>query len=133
MLCGPILNGEHHEREMHIQTFNRVTDFLCEINVPLFNQAPLRPVFFDLIEKWKSEHVSELFCEEFLESFYGSILKFPGLKGLIFLPDWERSMYARWQYDRALRLQKAIITWNPTWETWDDGELRNHIRHALGE
>jgi len=99
MVCGPISTGGKGSRKENLKVFSRAIDRISVDGLLVFSQMPFEN---DMERIFKSS--PELQGTRLLEEFYLPIFKSGLIKLLCFLPGWENSIGATWEYEQAKTL-----------------------------
>jgi hypothetical protein len=129
-ILKPGMKGESDIRA-NLDLFNKVVQTLLLGGVSLFNQMPLEDIFVPINTQWKAVNPPGSYCMPILEEFYRDVFAFPGMRGIILIPDWQSSFGAKWEVKEANSKGKHIIDLPKGWETWDEDELCTDIRLKL--
>lgn len=103
-ICGPISTGGSGSRAENLARLESVIIGLQEHGLELFDQIP----FQVQMEKIGTQNTKadEL---ELLESFYLPMFENKLVQTLYFLPGWESSYGARWEYEQGKRLGMHMV------------------------
>lgn len=110
MVSGPITTGGLGSREKNIQIFAAAIAALEAEGVSVFNQLPFQDVMAAAWRRWAGKG----YCMAILDDFYAPLLHSGKIRKLHFIPGWESSVGARWEFDQCRKL--GIET-----EFFDDG------------
>ncbi len=99
MICGPISTGGKGSRDANLVVFDTVIKRLSAGGLYIFTQMP-----FERDMKRIYDANPELQGLILLEQFYLPIFKSGYIKMLCFMPGWEKSVGANWEYKQALNL-----------------------------
>lgn len=103
MVCGPITSGGAGSINKNLAIFRRRIRELTQAGVPIFNQLPFEPKFWELRCLPGTDREDQLLYE-----FYGYLLRYGLIKRLYFIPGWETSYGARWEHNKARCLSIPI-------------------------
>lgn len=98
-LCGPMSTGGLGCLERNMERFAAAVLQLHEAGYLVFNQIPLQ----DRIIVATDHHAGGPYCMDILEILYRRIFESGHVVQAFFLPDWQSSTGARWEYDFVQR------------------------------
>jgi hypothetical protein len=84
--------------ELNMTYFHRAIDVAREKGLIVFDQTPFQEAMSRLV---KTNHNSKEYCLDILHVFYRGIFKSGLVSTLLFLPDWESSKGATWEWEEA--------------------------------
>jgi hypothetical protein len=108
MICGPMTTGGLGNMRANMRRFAIVTDLYAAREPNLFTQLPFEGAMDRIKASTYYRGVDHL-----LESFYGELFASGCIRRLCFLPDWESSYGARWEYERARELDLDVRHFGP--------------------
>jgi hypothetical protein len=101
-VCGPITSGGKGNRDANLIEFNKAVTALASLPYLIFNQMPyedkIGSLMSDIIKKTKSKFAYGM---DVLIDFYETIFEKQYTDILIFLPGWEASIGACWEYKKG--------------------------------
>ncbi len=103
MVTGPIGSGGLGSREKNLERFQKVIDERYEEGNAMFDQMP----FQEKIKYFYDQSGGDKMV--ILEGFYLPLFKTGKIKKFYFIPDWQSSIGATWEHDRAKELGIEII------------------------
>lgn len=95
-VCGPITSGSGSAKE-NLRRFARAIYFLHSRGYNVFSQLPFEKRLHGLSEKWQKTH-GNIYCQPVLDEFYRPIFDSGFITRAFFLPGWENSIGAAWEY-----------------------------------
>lgn len=104
MVCGPITTGGYGNIDKNLSLFKETIKRLQNEDFLIFSQMPF--------ERKMQEIKETSYCKgglHLLESFYLPIFESEFVDTLIFLPNWESSLGAKWEHEQAVRLGLKIV------------------------
>lgn len=105
-VCGPISTGGNNSVEENLNILAKAIEFLTKKGINVFNQLPFERSFDKIMRNYKTSG----YDTPILEEFYGPIFESGKIKNVYFLPNWRKSVGARWEYNYARKLEiKTII------------------------
>ena len=104
MVCGPISNGGTGSRKENLRIFSQAIDRVTSGGLIVFNQMPFED---DMERIYKYD--PELQGLRLLEEFYLPIFKTNLISMLLFLPGWQNSVDANWEYGQSKKLEIPTI------------------------
>jgi hypothetical protein len=110
-VCGSISTGGLGTIEKNIERFEKAVNSAKEHGLLVFDQIPFETAIFRL------RAVSEIdgYCTDILDIFYNRIFMTGMIDQCLFLPDWESSGGARWEYEKAKELGITIVDLPEEW------------------
>ena len=117
-VCGPITSGGKGNRELNLIEFNKAVTFLAKIEKYLvFNQMPYEDKIGELMAQiCKASKVKFAYCMDVLLDFYEPIFERKYTTMLVFLPGWEASTGACWEYKKGKKLGMLTYQLKDNWE-----------------
>ncbi|MCK9344584.1 MAG: DUF4406 domain-containing protein [Candidatus Pacebacteria bacterium] len=104
-VCGPITNGGKGSVEKNLEELDKAIDKLQKQGVLIFDQMPFEEPFRKIAyRKTSTQHHDDV-----LNLFYEPIFKLGKIKTFYFLPGWEGSKGAIWEYHKAEELGIKIV------------------------
>ena len=108
MVSGPISTGGKGSIKENLLFFDKAITDLRERGFFIFTQVPFEESLH-LIKNNRIELIKfQRYDWDLLEECYLPLIQSKALKGMIFLPDYESSIGARWEYDKCLKYEKSI-------------------------
>lgn len=101
-ICGPITSGGLRDVEKNSLLMRHAVAYLRLKGHLVLDQTPLRPHVSRLYERWKHSVPGKSYCWEILHEIYLPIIKTGFVRTFHFLPGWEGSLGARWEYQTVL-------------------------------
>ena len=102
-VCGPIsAAGGTKSVEKNMQIFQSHIEFLENRGLKIFNQLPFEQTVWRLTASGKNEG-------NILENFYLPLFKSGVFHIFYFIPGWESSFGASWEFRKAQKLELTII------------------------
>lgn len=98
-VCGPISNGGLGSITANLQRFKEVIADLMRSGNFIFDQMPFEDKIFELT----FSQYNQGFKGELLNQFYLPIFESGYIKTLYFIPGWQSSIGACWEYQQAIR------------------------------
>lgn len=111
-LCGPMTTGGKGSLEANMKNFHRAIDVAREQGVLVFDQTPFQEAIARLV---KDHDARNEYCADILHVFYRGIFKSGLISKLWFLPDWQSSKGATWEWEEAERLGLAAEEYPSDW------------------
>lgn len=112
-ICGPISTGSTKTVQENINYLERSILLFESNKINIFNQLLFEPQF-NKIANWKpTKEYSDM---PILEEFYGKIFESKLIDKIYFLPGWEKSFGAQWEYNCAKKFKIERITLDVQWE-----------------
>ena len=96
-VCGPITNGGKGSIEENLKFLNQTIQELQNKGVSIFDQMPFEESFHRIIQ----EYAGNQKYVNILDDFYAPLFSLNKIKKLYFIPGWETSRGANWEYQRA--------------------------------
>lgn len=113
-LCGPISTGGLGSVEKNVLVFGRCIEKLRLEGLNPFDQIPMEPVIWDLVDRWR-EQGGEGYCHPILDEIYGPIFGSGMVSQTFFLPLWETSTGTRWERQRVTELGIEVHEFPRDW------------------
>ncbi|MEK7168267.1 MAG: DUF4406 domain-containing protein [Patescibacteria group bacterium] len=110
-VCGPISTGGNGSVEENLNILTKAIEFLTEKGISVFNQLPFERTFDKIMKNYKTSG----YDTPILEEFYGPIFESGKIKNIYFLPGWQKSVGAKWEYNYAKRLGIKTIMFPNKW------------------
>ena len=113
MVSGPISTGGVGTIEGNRKIFEGVIEILVEnCRIDVFSQMPFEDKMVELYKEWHAEHLKEKYCLPILHNFYEPIFSSGRIIALNFIPDWESSFGAQWEYENCdrWRIQRVMLS-----------------------
>lgn len=110
-ICGPMSTGGKGTLAANMTHFKRAVAHARLKGVLVFDQTP----FEDPIIRLSASAPREGYCHDILHIFYRSLFESRLITTLSFLPDWQSSVGAKWEYEEALRLGIEIEDYPCQW------------------
>jgi hypothetical protein len=99
-VCGPITSGGRGLVEENLKYLDKIIDDLQAQGIDIFDQMPFEKTFQRIAySKTSKEHHDDI-----LTNFYEPIFRSKKITTLYFVPDWESSKGANWEYQKAKEL-----------------------------
>jgi hypothetical protein len=116
-VCGPITTGPGTIREK-LLLFERAITYQRRLGRIVFNQLPTEKKLAVLWGQWKEKagRNPDDYCFELLEEFYYPVLTSGLIQRLCFLPNWQMSIGARWEWRWGSILGLRIEEFPPDWD-----------------
>ncbi len=109
-VCGPITSGGVGSVAGNILIFQKTIEDLQKLGLIIFNQLafekPLWKIMKEFPRQWGKPNKKDL---QLLEEFYGTLFHSGYMKTLYFIPGWEYSFGACWEYGKANELDIEIV------------------------
>ncbi|MBN2198001.1 DUF4406 domain-containing protein [Candidatus Wolfebacteria bacterium] len=113
-LCGPISTGGTGNVKTNIKNLQKSIKILESKGVNIFNHLKFEPILDKLSINW--EQLKPYPDIPILEDFYGKIFETKLLNIIYFLPNWETSLGAKWEYNYANKLGIKIFVLSNNWK-----------------
>lgn len=99
-VCGPVTSGGKGSIEENLSCLNNSIIELQEKGLPIFDQMPFEETFHRIVnnEKYNQEYGN------ILSDFYEPLFILGKIDTLYFVPGWESSNGANWEYKKAKEL-----------------------------
>ena len=104
-VCGPISTGGKGSVEANLAYFNEFILQLQEKGVPTFYQIPFESNIYHLLKNVEYKQTQE----HILLDFYLPLFRYGKIKELHFIPGWESSVGATWEYNTVKELGLEIV------------------------
>ena len=111
-VCGPISTGGKNSIPENLANLKKAIDHLTEKGHNIFDQTP----FEGPIVRMKILPHEDQYPYALLDDFYLPIFKTGVVKKLFFLPGWEKSTGAKWEYEQGKQLNIEIEHLPTDWE-----------------
>lgn len=107
MVAGPLTSGGLGSASENIKAFEMTIAALEKKGETVFSQLPFEPKFLQLSANWKEDY-----CTPILDDFYMPIFKSGLVKKMWFMPNWQTSTGAKWEYEVCdkLGIERIIIS-----------------------
>ncbi|MDP1719232.1 MAG: hypothetical protein Q8L24_02285 [bacterium] len=109
-VCGPITTGGVGTVEGNIRVFQETIENLQKSGKSVFNQLafekPLWKIMKEFPRQWGRPNKKDL---QLLEEFYGALFHSGQIRELDFIPGWEYSFGACWEYSEGNKLGLEIV------------------------
>jgi len=99
-VCGPIGTGGLGSVDKNLNAFNNTIIKLQNEGLIVFDQMP----FEEPMQKFKEKLLKGEYLESILTDFYLPIIESGFISKFYFMPGWESSHGANWEYKEAQRL-----------------------------
>lgn len=99
-VCGPITNGGKGSIEENLNFLNYSIQELQTQGIDVFDQMPFEETFHRIIR----EEAEQQKYVNILTDFYEPLFNVNKIKTLYFVPGWESSRGANWEYEKAKEL-----------------------------
>lgn len=104
-LCGPITTGGKGDRDANLLEFNKAVVGIAKLNYLVFNQMPYEDKIGELVQSiTKNAKRKFAYCMDVLIDFYEPLFEKRYTDILIFLPGWEASIGACWEYKKGKKI-----------------------------
>lgn len=103
-VCGPINNGGRGSVEENLLYLNQIIKELQNSGVSIFDQMPFEETLHRIIHDTSSGQKYENVLTDFYEPLFRSRM----IQKLYFVPGWESSRGAQWEYSMAQELGIAV-------------------------
>ena len=103
-VCGPISTGGTGSRVKNLEIFSRVIERVVSDGLVVFNQMPFEDAMGKIFNSSPDMQGTKL-----LEEFYLPIFKTNLISMLLFLPGWQNSVGASWEYNQGKKLEIPTI------------------------
>ncbi len=115
-VCGSITTGGGTPKQ-NMRRFALAIDRLSKSGEYMFSQMPFEKTMERLVLSWNGKG----YCWPVLEEFYRPIFESGRIRRAYFLPGWERSTGATWEYDVLSGL--GIEIWILPEGVWHDRDI----------
>ncbi len=115
-ICGPISTGNKLTPAENLVNIHRAITIFQQRDLVIFSQLPFERVFDKILGDYHSGYDTPI-----LQEFYHPLFRQKLIDYLIFLPGWEHSTGARWEYDCAKKLGVKTIILGNNWENNIEG------------
>lgn len=103
-VCGPLTTGGRGSLEENLKMFDQGVQLLVAQGKNVFDQRP----FEEPMQRLKILLPKGEYAVEILDDFYLPVFESGLIHELHFLPGWQESRGARWEYEQAQRLGISI-------------------------
>lgn len=110
-VSGPISTGGKGSIKENLYFLSASINLLHNKGFNVFDQTPFEEAMKRLREEWGGEG----YCMPLLEDFYKPIFESGNIQTMYFLPDWESSFGAKWEYNQCKRLGIEILYFSKEW------------------
>jgi hypothetical protein len=111
-ICGPISTGGKGSIEANMVYFHRAIQVAHEQGLLVFDQTP----FQDAMVRLAADHdARKEYCTDILHVFYRGVFKSGLVDTLLFLPDWQSSFGATWEWNEAKELGLTAKDYPAEW------------------
>jgi hypothetical protein len=111
-VCGPITTGGLGSIEKNLEVFALAVQHLKDQGKTVFDQLPFQDAMVRLKENYEAR---DGYMMSILEDFYQPIFESGIIDEMHFLPDWQTSKGATWEYGQAEKLGIKIFHFSPSW------------------
>ncbi len=111
-ICGPMSTGGQGSLETNMAYFKKAVVTASQQGLCIFDQTPFQDTMVRLGADWTTRRE---YCIEILHIFYRGIFKSGLIKELIFLPDWQSSIGAKWEREEGQKLGLVITEFPQEW------------------
>lgn len=103
-VCGPVTSGGKGNIKENLIHLNTSIKELQQKGIPIFDQMPFEETFHRIVKdkSLQQEYVN------ILNDFYEPLFRLNKIKTLYFVPGWESSRGANWEYEKAKELKIEI-------------------------
>jgi len=107
LVSGPISTGGRGSIAENLKAFAVAISEVKEKGNTVFNQLPFEDKFVELSKKSQLQYFRPI-----LDDFFLPILKSGKISKIFFMPGWETSTGAKWEYEQAQKLgiEQALIS-----------------------
>ncbi len=108
-VCGPISTGGAGSIDANRAILSKAINFFLEKGENIFDQMPFETAF----HRFDAERANKTgYFDAILHEFYHPIFMSKKINEVRFLPDWESSFGARWEYKVAeeLKIRRTILS-----------------------
>ncbi len=105
MVSGPITSGGFNDLEKNLEVFGKTIIALQGEGKNIFSQLPFEDAMVRIWKEWKEEG----YCMPLLTKIYAPILESRFVKIMYFIPGWEKSFGASWEYKKCAKLGIARV------------------------
>ncbi|MDO8590486.1 MAG: DUF4406 domain-containing protein [bacterium] len=99
LVSGPISTGGRGSTSQNLKVFAEAIEALAKTGETVFNQLPFEDKFSELSRRSKLSYFMLV-----LDDFFLPILKSGKIDKIWFMPGWETSTGAKWEYEQAKKL-----------------------------
>lgn len=110
-VCGPISTGNNLSPAENLENIHRAVTLFQRGGLTIFSQIPFERAFDKILGDYHSGYDTPI-----LQEFYHPLFRRKLIDYLIFLPGWDRSVGAQWEYDCAKKLGVTTIILSDNWE-----------------
>jgi len=111
-ICGPMSTGGRGSLLANMAHFQSAVSKASQNGLCIFDQTPFQEAMIRLGTDWETRRE---YCLDILHIFYRGIFKSGHIHELMFLPDWESSVGARWEYEEGRTLGLKISDYPTEW------------------
>lgn len=104
-VCGPLTTGGKGSYEANVEVLHKGIHWLAARGKTVFDQRPFEDPMFKVIQAQKKT----AYPHNLLEEFYLPLFQSGHIKELHFVPGWETSIGATWEYEQGKALGIAIF------------------------
>lgn len=117
-VCGPITSGGKGDRDANLIEFNKAVTGLAGLKRYLvFNQMPYEDKIGALVKQiMQKSSLKFAYCMDVLLDFYEPLFEKKYTDMLVFLPGWEASTGACWEYKKGMNLGIKTRQLKDNWE-----------------
>lgn len=100
MVSGPMSTGGFGSLSKNMRVFCSSVEVAEDmiLNCSVFSQMPFEDKMVTLCRQWRERNPREIYCWPILHIFYGALLASGKVKVFYFLPGWNSSRGARWEF-----------------------------------
>jgi len=106
LVSGPISSGGKGSLTENLKVFEDAIITFMKKGYSVFNQLPFEPKLQELSKDYKE------YCTPILDDIFLPILKSGLIKKMFFIPGWESSVGARWEYNicEKLKIEQVLLS-----------------------
>jgi hypothetical protein len=106
LLSGPISSGGRGSLNANLKVFEDAIITFMRKGHSVFNQLPFEPKLLELSKDYKE------YCTPILDDIFLPILKSGLIKKMFFIPGWESSVGAKWEYNvcEKLGIERVLVS-----------------------
>lgn len=116
MVSGPITTGGFGSLEKNLKVFGAVIDELTKRGHHVFSQMPAEGFMVQLWRNWQVDG-QESYCWPLLDNFYRPLFRSRKIHTMFFIPGWDQSVGASWEYDECGKVGIQRIKLQPSFTT----------------